>query len=149
MKMSNYKSNFLSNTIFRVDFPTILGLDNKNPPVQFQSEIKDRFPILETKPGKSVEFKIGKEPTTISEIEVVLWQFFNKEKNRLVEMTSDSIVLEYYAYKNFKEFFDDIEWTFRKFFNIYDVVRISNRIGLRYINQIRIKAAAKSSIPVY
>jgi uncharacterized protein (TIGR04255 family) len=137
--MSNYKSSFLTNVVFRVDFPTILGLDNKNPPIQFQSEIKDRFPILETKPGKSVEFKISKEPTTVSEIEVFLWQFFNKERSKLVEITSDSIVLEYFIYNNFKEFFDDVEWAFRKFFNIYDVARISNRIGLRYINQIKIE----------
>lgn len=137
--MSDYKSNFLTNVVFRVNFPTILGMDNKNPPVQFQSEIADRFQISETKSGKSVEFKISKEPVNVVESEVVRWQFFNKEKNKVIDVASDSIAIEYFVYRNFKEFYNDIEWVFSKFFNIYDVVKICNRVGLRYINQVNIR----------
>lgn len=137
--MNNYKSNFLTNVIFRVDFPKILGLDSKNPPTQFQSEVKDKFPILETKLGKSVQLKISKEPVNVVETEVLRWQFFNKGKTRVVDVASDAITLEYFVYRNFKEFLDDIEWVFNKFFSIYDVVRICNRVGLRYINQVKIE----------
>ena len=71
--MSEYKSNFLTNGIFRVAFPQILSLDSKNPPVQFQSEIKDRFAIIEMKSGKSVQMNISKEPIDVVEIEVLRW----------------------------------------------------------------------------
>ena len=137
--MSGYKSNFLTNVIFRVDFPPILSLDSRNPPTKFQSEIKDSFPILEPKPGKLYEIEISQEVPKVVETKVTRWQFFNKEKTKVVDVASNAIILEYFVYRNFKEFFNDVDLVFNKFFNIYDVVKISNRIGLRYINQVKIE----------
>ncbi len=137
--MDYYKRNYLTNVIFRTDFPKILGLDDENPPVQLQKDVKDRFPLLETISWKMVEFKISKEPSTVFENKLSKWLFFSKDKTKVVEVCSDSITIEFFVYKNFKEFFDDIEWVFSKFFSIYDVVRVSNRIGLRYINEIRLE----------
>ena len=137
--MSKYNSNFLSNVVLRVEFPPILGLDKINPPVQFHSEIKDSFPILKPIIGKFVELKIDKEePARISETEIVKWHFYDKEKTKVVEVAPDWVTVEYFKYKEFKDFSECCEWVFKKFFDIYNVVRISNRIGLRYINQIKI-----------
>lgn len=137
--MREYKSNFLTNVIFRVDFPPILSLDSRNPPTRFQCEIKDSFPILEPKPGKLYEFEITKELAKVVTSKVARWQFFNKERTKVVDVGSDAIILEYFVYRHFKEFFNDVDLVFKKFFNIYDVVKICNRIGLRYINQVKIE----------
>lgn len=137
--MSKYSSNFLSNAILRVDFPPILGLDKTNPPVQFQSEIKDSFPIVEPIMGKLVEFRMEKEePARLSETEIVKWHFNDKEKAKVVEVAPNWVTVEYFKYKDFKDFSECYERVFKKFFEIYNVVRMSNRIGLRYINQIKI-----------
>lgn len=138
--MSKYSSNFLTHAILRVEFPQILGLDKTNPPVKLQNEIKDIFPILEEKSGKFIEFKIDKEePARVSETELVRWHFYDKEKTKVVEVSPTWVTVEYFKYKDFKDYSECYEWVFRKFFDIYNVVTISNRLGLRYINEIKIE----------
>jgi len=125
--MSKYRSNFLTNVILRVEFPQILGLDKTNPPVKLQNEIKDIFPILEEKSGKIVEFKIDKEePARVSETELVRWHFYDKGKTKVVEVTPTWVTVEYFKYKGFKDYRECYEWVFKKFFDIYNVVTISN-----------------------
>lgn len=137
--MSKYSSNFLSNVILRVDFPPILGLDKENPPVEFQNKIKHQFPIIKPISGKYVEFKIDREePARISENETVKWHFTDKEKTRVVEVAAGWVTIEYFKYTDFNDFSECYEWIYREFFRIYDIVQIANRVGLRYINQIRI-----------
>lgn len=138
-KMSKYRSNFLSNVILKVEFSPILGLDKNNPPARFQSDIKVEFPILKTISGKQVEFKVDKdEPATISENEIVKWHFFDKEKTKIIEIAPNWVTIEYFKYKDFGDFAECFKRVLGMFFDIYDVVRILNRIGLRYINRIKI-----------
>jgi uncharacterized protein (TIGR04255 family) len=122
-----------------VDFPPILSLDKANPPVKLQDEIKEEFPNLDTISGKFLEFKIDKdEPARLSETEVVKWAFSDKGKTKVVEVDQNSVTIEYLKYKDFNDYSEGYEKVLRKFFTLYNVVKISNRIGLRYINEIKI-----------
>ena len=139
---TSYISNFLTNVIFRVDFPKLLGLGITAPPVELQEKIKDIFPILEETPGKYIEMAVPKarsgEGIKVVQEELIKWDFINKERTKTVVVTQDFISLEYSRYKSFDEFNQDIESAIRPFFDIYNVIKVVNRIGLRYINQIKI-----------
>ncbi len=139
---ASYISNFLTNVIFKVDFPKVLGLGISAPPVEFQEKIKDMFPNLEEKPGKFIEVAVPKASSggeiQVVQEELIKWDFINKERTKTVVVTQDFISLEYSRYKTFDEFSHDIESAIRPFFDLYNVIKVVNRIGLRYINQIKI-----------
>ena len=136
--MSSYQKNFLSNVIFRIDFPVLLDLE-KNKPAEFQSKIIEDFPILE--PLQQIEIKPG-EKIDDSLAMPAVWSFSNKEKNQKIELTSYymSFSIFNFSYTTFNDFKEKIEKLLESFFECYSI-SIINRIGLRYINEIKIEEA--------
>lgn len=140
----HYNWNFITNAVFKVDFPKVLELSLSNPPSRFQEKIGDRFPILEEKPGKFFEVaipkEIKKEDIIVKQEEIGKWDFYNKERSKSVVVTPEWIALEYFKYDSFDEFDSDIEFVFQTFFDIYGVIKIAKRVGMRYINQIKLQS---------
>ena len=134
-----YKKNFLTNVIFKLDFQKILELNEKNPPSEFQKKIADKFPITNELRNKLLEFETKKETEDVSvkQERTLSWEFMNKEKTKKVIVDSQFLIVEFLKYTTFEEFFQDIKFILGIFSELY-CVKISKRIGLRYINQINI-----------
>ena len=134
-----YKKNFITNVIFKVKFPKILDLSEKKPPTKFQKIINEKFPGLKVKRIPQIDTRIMKDSTLdIKGTTKILWIFSNREKTKNVEIDQESLVIEYVKYKNFTEFFQTIEFIFKKYIDLYDI-KIINGLGLRYINQIKLE----------
>lgn len=132
-----YKRNFLTDVIFRIDYPLIANLVS-TPPKEFQEKIFSKFPILE--PTKQFGIKIenkGENITTTEESKTV-WRFKNKAANLIVELDSKFLVILIKDYKNHTSFKGLVSEVLKAFFDIYPDT-IVNRVGLRYINQINLK----------
>ena len=134
-----YKKNFITNVIFKVYFPKILNLSEQKPPIKLQKIFNERFPRLEVKKIPHVNTQIMKDSTLdIKGTTKILWIFINREKTIKVEIEQDSLSIEYLKYNNFTEFFQTIKSTYKKFIDLYNI-KIINRLGLRYINQIKLE----------
>jgi len=116
----------------------VLELNEKQPPIKFQKKIIERFPIIKEVKGEIVQagMKAGNE-LFISKTDKVSWEFFNKDRTKKVFIDSNFIFVEYYKYKHFRELHDDMSLIFNTFIEQYPV-KIINRIGLRYINEIHL-----------
>ncbi|MCH7850226.1 MAG: TIGR04255 family protein [Nanoarchaeota archaeon] len=138
--MGEYKKNFISNIIFRIDFPTILELENKLPS-GFQSKIIDLFPILREPSELNINLSVSSgENLNKNQVSVGArtWQFYNKEKTKAVILSKNSLNLEYKNYySNFKELTSDIKLILKSLFEEY-TIEIIDRIGLRYIDEIKL-----------
>lgn len=132
--VKKYKKNFLSNVVCKIDFPKVLAL--KEGPIEFQKVINTKFPHL--KEDKKLEINLDLMTGLGQQDFTLCWLFSNKEKNKIIGVTSDSLFLEYKQhYVDFQEFKEDFEFMSSNFFKIYPVGVIT-RIGLRYINEIKI-----------
>ncbi len=136
-----YKNNFLTNVIFRVDYPKILELTEKNPPVKLQEKIIDHFQIVKEIPGEIVEFKKKKADFSFKSEKKLGWEFSDKEKTKKAFIDPEYSWIEYYKYSNFEEFFKDIKLIFDPLIDSYPV-KVTKRIGLRYINQIHLDSGS-------
>lgn len=126
-----YKRNFLSSVLCRIDFPVILSLQ-QSPPAKFQEVVTNKFPFVNEKIGTlvyDVERDIGRREL------LSRWIFSDKEKNKKIFIQPDSLILEWNKYSKFEEFKEELEFIIKNFFEIHPV-GIIKRIGLRYINQI-------------
>lgn len=134
-----YKSHFLTNVIFRVEFPKILELTEQKPPSKFQERISDKYPIVEEVKGEIQKYQFKKALDYIETEKKVSWEFSNKEKTKRVFIDSDFVFVEHLKYEHFEDLFQDVKLIFESFKDLYPI-KIINRVGLRYINQIRIES---------
>lgn len=132
-----YKSHFLTNVLFRVDFPKILELTEQKPPSKFQEKISDKYPIVKEVEGEIQKYQFKKALGCVETEKKVSWEFSNKEKTKRVFVDSDFVFVEYLKYEHFDDLFRDVKLIFETLVDLYPV-RITNRVGLRYINQIKI-----------
>lgn len=136
-----YKTNFLTNVILRVDFPKVLSLDREHPPADFHAKIKEWFPDVRELPGGVFQIELKGNADggpKVSTQEAMAWVFSNKDKTKTVTVQSEAIAIEFSKYKDFEEFSGVAKSVFDVFFNIYDVVNVYKRVGLRFIDQIRV-----------
>lgn len=137
--MTIYKKNFLSNVIFRIDYPPILELE-KETPAAFQSKIQDEFPILE--PVKQSGFMFEAKPETKPKMETlneIVWKFWSKDKKKFIELDTTFLTISFIegSYKDYIDFQKLVKKITDIFYEIYPHV-ITQRFGLRYINEIKI-----------
>lgn len=137
MTRIQYRKNYITNVIFRVDFPKILDLDLKEPTSEFQRRLLERFPIMNEIKRKGVEFEFKDDLEVKKEDDELSWQFVNENNTKKVFIASDHVYIECTKYEGFEELSNDINTIFKAFAEIYPV-KIVGRIGLRYINQIEI-----------
>jgi len=134
---NEYRKNFLTNVIARIDYPKILELSERKPPSTFQGRVKGRYPLLRELKGETVKYKQEKEKFEISKEEKISWQFSNKDKNIIVHVDPEFLTIEAEKYTTFDEFLHEIKFVLGIFKDLYPV-EIINKIGLRHINQIKI-----------
>lgn len=136
-----YEKNFLSRVIFRVDYPKILDLDLKEPTAEFQKNIINKYPKVKEKHIDNVKFKLalnGKDTGSSEKQTELAWEFTDKENKKRVFISSDHVSIEYINYySGFTEIYDDINLIINNLIEFYPV-KIANRIGLRYINEIEL-----------
>lgn len=131
-----YKKNYLSDVIFKLHFPVILGLV-ENAPKEFQDKIIKNFPILE--PIQQVQIHIenrGLEFNTERKNRTV-WKFKSKDGSANIELDYESLAIIQNKYTDFTTFRELVSTISSIFFTIYPDIVIK-RLGLRYINQIKL-----------
>jgi len=132
-----YKKNFLTDVIFRIDFPIILDIA-ENTPKEFQNRILNDFPILE--PIQQVGIGIEKRDSDINTFTAnkTIWRFLSSKRDYIVELDSAFLAVVCKKYDNFTDFKKTVSKMLESFIQIYPNLMI-NRLGLRYINQIQLE----------
>jgi uncharacterized protein (TIGR04255 family) len=138
LKYIEYKSNFLKNVIFRLDFSKLNELENNIEP-KLTSAISAKYhaPIQNTIKELEVSFSPD-GAKTVKEKTSRVWQYTQKDcSNKTVSLQKNAFIFECRnsEYKNFITFKNDIEFIFSKFLDNYAVSQFT-RMGLRYINEI-------------
>lgn len=143
-----YTRNFIKDTIFRIDYPSILKLINENPST-FQEQIIELFPNVEVL-EHLMRFSLnGGEDQETGEVRKI-WRFKSRDGSRTLEISPEYLVVIENNYTNFSDFSRLLEQVLTPFRAIYNFQYIK-RIGLRYINEINIPniAATSGSLGTY
>lgn len=130
----HYKKNYLTNVVCRLDFPSILEISTHIPDT-FQNMIKEEFPHFESKMMVKYSTFLNKDEKIDKRQEMPSYYFLNNEKDKVVNLSQDSLTIEFFKYNNFDEFMDIVKKIISSFIAIYKPGNF-NRLGLRYVNQI-------------
>jgi uncharacterized protein (TIGR04255 family) len=124
-------------TLFQIQFPTVLGVENPQYVAPFQEAIRERYPNL--LPTNQVEMQIamaaGEAQIRRGEM-FRQWRFSDMDDNWVVVLGHNFVTLETRSYEHFDAFVDQIQFIIDALIaHIRPTVGL--RIGLRYINEIR------------
>lgn len=129
-----YKTNFLKNVIFRIDFSPIVRLKKELSP-DFQDVLRPNFPLFEEQTAVEY-FTTIKEDRKIDETRTsYVWNFFTHEKTQKVTVSYQHLAVEFFKYHHFNEFNQIVEQVYTSFSHFYKPLDVK-RLGLRYINNI-------------
>lgn len=132
-----YKKNFITDIIFRIDFSPILIINDK--PTKLQNDIRGLLP--EFNENKVINIKativgnqVINEPEKRPE-----WQFTNNKKTIFANLSFDNFnIVVKGDYKNIEEYKKNLLKILNPFYEYYKPIEIK-RIGLRFINKIILK----------
>lgn len=127
VERTRFQKNFIKTAVCELRFPALLEFETK-PPVQLQKELRKEFPNYQRQQAVALD---GQE----KEIRHLLR---SRKGNWLVSFKASSIALETSSYTDFDEFFVQLEAVIKKSSQLLDT-DFFTRVGLRYINEIRIE----------
>jgi len=137
----HYRKNYLSKVIFKIDFGSFIKkTQNDDLASKFSSGINEIYPTVRSKSITQITMKVspsgsGMEQGVIGKV----WEHNDKDQNKVLILSPDFLLLEYRngVYSHFPEFKNDMFSIYEKFQSVFDIPTFS-RIGLRYVNEIRI-----------
>ncbi len=135
----HYNKNFLTKVIFRMDYPLNLELERERP-IELQKKIRENFPILEPLEQIGITFRrIPGVSDDTDQLAKTIWKFFSSDKKQEVEVDSNYLSVSFNdnSYKHYSDFKETVEHIVNSFCEIYPTT-IINRLGLRYINEIKV-----------
>ncbi|MDA3941544.1 MAG: TIGR04255 family protein [Spirochaetia bacterium] len=132
-----YQNNFIKNVIFRVDFAPILSI-NDNLDSKFQESIRSLFPKLEVQASHQVSTKFENGKSTSKTDSFNQFVLKNDNNSKKLTISSQFIILEVMDFQGFEEFKSRVNIIITNFNDIYKPISII-RLGLRYINEIKIE----------
>jgi len=130
-----YKKNFLTNVIIRIDYTSIQNF-SVDKLKEFQNLIKTDFPIVEEANSPLLELKVDeKQKIDTKTSEILKWNFLSKDRKRIFSVENNNLTLEFLKYTSYKDFSEKQKMLLDSFKAIFGDVT-STRLGLRYVNQI-------------
>lgn len=133
-----YKKNFLTNVIVRVDFPNPLKIESLSP--DLTKVILKYFPISEPKKLIEVSGEFKVVPKTKIEIETgeetMEWNYYGKNREKRLVLQKSFLSITYIkSYKRHDDLKSELLSIINELFKVFPDIQI-NRLGLRYINEI-------------
>jgi uncharacterized protein (TIGR04255 family) len=138
-----YPKNFLKSVIFRVDFNPILSI-KESLNTNFHDQIRSAFPKLQLQQEHQILAEIKDGETTSKTETFNQYLLSNENDKRKLTVSTQFIILEILDFTGFVDLKDQIKSVIDNFQKSYSPISVT-RLGLRYINEIKIKRGSPYS----
>lgn len=132
-----YNKNFLTEAISKVEFLSPIESLDKSLPKRFSDDIKDLFPIAESRVVTNNIVNIVDEYIDRKTEESIEWYFWNKERTRKITLSKNVLMLVQNHYSSFNDFKNEF-FTALNSICLVDSDLVIKRYGVRYINNIKL-----------
>ena len=137
----HYRKNYLTKVIFKIDFTSpVEKTQNDDIAAKFSLGIKETYPTVRSKSMTHISVKVSPSGSGIDQGVIgKVWEHSDKEQNKVLILSPDALLLEYRngVYSHFAEFKNDMDLIYAQLQKVFEIPDFK-RIGLRYINEIRI-----------
>ncbi len=137
-----YKKTYLDKVVVRVDFASeILNFDQPMPE-SLKSKALDKFPIpvARKRVGQELQINPKDKDVKVKDIESRDFLFHDKDKQKTLFVTAQSMFISYKVYRDFDDLKDTFVGMVEALIAAYPELRI-RRLGLRYIDKLQFAEA--------
>jgi uncharacterized protein (TIGR04255 family) len=130
-------------TVFQLRFSDIPEIADQSYIEPFRNAIRERYPSFA--PVQQLGFQFDFSANEPRRIETVQWRFSEESENWTVVLARDFLTLETRRYEHFPEFLSHLLFLLN---SLVEHIRpqFGTRLGLRYINEIRLALGSLSTI---
>jgi uncharacterized protein (TIGR04255 family) len=139
----HYKNNPLVEVVCQFRFPPILKIDTEVPGV-FQDLVREKFPLYFEK--LEISYLSPTQPLNTQKNTSKNYEFKDEQDEYKINLTRTFLSLSTKKYSQWEEFYERIKFMLDAFSKVYSVVHFT-RVGLRYINLIRLKELGLDGTP--
>lgn len=125
----------------QVRFPPVLGVTEPSYVHPFQRALKPEYPILTPTTKVELQVELAPEPSVERRTLSPEWRFTDRKQTWTVVLTSGFMALETRQYTHFDEFIQRMQRVLTALVEHIQPAAVA-RIGLRYINEIRMPDAS-------
>lgn len=134
---NEYKVNFLSLVLCKIDFNAVLE-DSSKKYLELTELLSKKFPIKEMQNAQENAVTVnGTRKPRVSQRFFTKVSFTNIERTQVITIVDRSIIVEFKKYDSYTTFKDVVSELTDSLNKLYPDT-IAQRIGLRYVNEIRI-----------
>jgi len=101
-------------------------------------DVLKRFPIFEPQKAVQQQVQLSKDEVSSKRTEYTEWKFFGKNREKELRITPSTILVVCKDYSSYEKFKDDFLSICNMISKTFDEAQAS-RIGLRYVNHLRLK----------
>lgn len=122
----------VAEVLAQVRFPPLLSI-LKEPPINFQETIRQRFPQLTRESTAQVAINNDDQPSLTFQPPV--YRFSSTESESQAVLSADFFAVSTKRYAGWRRFLDDLSYVFTAVAHVYNP-SYASRVGLRYINHL-------------
>jgi uncharacterized protein (TIGR04255 family) len=130
-----YKKPNLAEVVVRIDFVSPISALEKNIPERLAKDLSTDFPIAEPSDVIGRELQMRPDGLTMKETHAKQWNFFGKERDKQLTLTTTSVFVSYKKYTKYEDMKREFSSTVEAIARVYPNVQ-TRRFGLRYVNRI-------------
>ena len=131
-----YKKNYLNHVICQLTFVKTEVI-SEEPLKLYKGSLGDDYAELATIRQRGVIIESSGSQLKSRTEDSNLWQIESKDKTHTITITLKSFSITYRNYVKFRDYIEIVTKAQRLFFAQFDDISIINRVGLRYVNQIK------------
>jgi uncharacterized protein (TIGR04255 family) len=132
-----YRRNFLTAVIARVDLASPLESLGKELPKPISAEALRHFPISEPRPVRTQQISVsGDGLHAESSKEFTEWNFFGRDRGKRLTVATNALFIMYDRYERYENLRNEFGSMVKVFFENCSQAQ-ANRLGLRYVNEVR------------
>ncbi len=135
MRLLEYKKNFLTEVIVRIDFANPIDNISEKLPKNLTKSLLSIFPITEPKKKLRQQFLFSPKSISTEQKEFTEWQFIGKEREKTLTISPNALFISFTTYKSYTKLRDEFMSSAKAFFDAFPET-VASRLGLRYINTI-------------
>lgn len=134
----------LAEVVCQVRFPIILKISQETP-VEFQEQIRSRFPELSLERGLHLRAPtIGRQEDIAADIQPVVYRFSSADDLTTLSLAADFFAVTTTGYTHWRDFKHELDFAHQMVERVYQPAR-ATRIGLRYINRLTLENTQTAS----
>ncbi|MBN1882799.1 MAG: TIGR04255 family protein [Deltaproteobacteria bacterium] len=137
-KEIQYKKTYLKEVIVRIDFSAHFKNLQKNMPTNISNKVLERFSISEPANMIAQEFQVSPKGVKQQQEHFMQWNYYGRNREKRLTIDMEKFFISYSRYSNFEELKEDFLGILDLLFK-EDIELRGKRLGLRYINNIKMK----------